>query len=192
MWIFEQCRIALEKEGSGISYEELINEAERTKPFKCFINPEDHLFYNPPNMLESIRKYCKKTGQYEPINIGEIVRCIFESLALKYAESIEKLKVISQREFRQINIIGGGAQNDVLNKMIAEAVNMIVIAGPIEGTAVGNILIQAESFGEIHDETEKNKIINNSFQLKKYSPTEHKKWAAILEHFKKLSKVNIS
>ena len=189
MWLIERCRSEWQKE-KPISYEELVSEAEKAEPFKCFINPDASCFANPESMIDSIQNYCKETGQFIPTTIGEIARCIYESLAFRYKQVLGNLKKLASFPIEKLHIIGGGSQNNLLNKYTADAIGMPVIAGPSEATAMGNILMQAKAAGMVSDIFSARKIVKNSVQLTTFVPQESDKWELHYADYLKVFKEN--
>jgi rhamnulokinase len=189
MWLLQECRKAWGSEGCFPSYDELIGEAELARAFSAFIDPDYKGFKSPTDMSEAIKKYCKETGQPVPQKRGEIVRSILEGLALKYRFVLEQLKKIYDSEINRIHIIGGGSRNDLLNRFTADATGLPVIAGPVEATAIGNLLMQASALGKIGGLDELRDIVCRSFETKKYdvSPCRDK-WDTAYEKYKKLLK----
>ncbi len=149
LWLIQECKRIWDLNKKEFSYSEIVEMAKMSEPFKCIIDPDDNSFYNPGNMPEAIINYCKKTNQPIPSSYGEFARCIFESLALKYRYTLESLKKLSGREFKTIHIIGGGSQNKLLCQFTADATGLEVVAGPAEGTAIGNIMVQAMAMNEV-------------------------------------------
>ncbi len=154
------------------SFGELVELALETKPFKALINPNNQRFLNPKNMIKEIQSYCKDTAQEIPESPGEIARCIFESLAFQYNEVIGLLRELTGKKIPKIHIIGGGAQNGLLNQLTADFTGCKVYAGPVEATAIGNVSLQFIALGEIKDLKEARKIIRNSFEINEYLPKE--------------------
>ena len=138
MWLLERCRENWQK----YDYDELISQAQSAEPFRSFINPDDPMFANPQNMEIAIRQYCQQTSQPVPCTVGSIVRCIFESLALRYRQVMEALDELSGRRSSVLHIIGGGSCNKLLNQWTADSIGRTVIAGPSEATTLGNIMMQ--------------------------------------------------
>ena len=138
MWLLERCRENWQK----YDYDELISQAQSAEPFRSFINPDDPMFANPQNMEIAIRQYCHQTSQPEPCTVGTVVRCIFESLALRYRQVMEALDELSGRRSTVLHIIGGGSCNNLLNQWTADSIGRTVIAGPSEATTLGNIMMQ--------------------------------------------------
>jgi len=176
LWILEQSIKVWEKEGSTKSYAELFNLAEKETPFRSIINPDDQSFLNPPNMLSAIENYCIKTEQVVPKTEGQFVRCILESLALKYKFSIEKINEQIDEPIEILHIIGGGSQNELLNQFTANALGITVAAGPVEATAIGNILMQAIAKNKIKNLAVGRQIVKNSFPIKRYKPMNQNNW----------------
>lgn len=175
MWLIEQCKKDWEKHQS-LSYNDIVIESEKAVPFKCFINPDSPCFANPKSMIESIQNYCKLTGQYIPQTIGEIARCIYESLAFRYKQVLESLQQLSTKRIETLHIIGGGSQNRLLNSYTANAIGLPVVAGPSEATAIGNILLQAKACGLVNDKSEMRRIVRNSVKLETFIPKDVETW----------------
>lgn len=154
--------------------------------FACLIDPDDKRFSIPGNLPRRISEYCQETGQKVPESVGETVRCIYESLALKYRYTVEGLCKLTSINPNAINIVGGGSQDNLLNQMTANACGIKVIAGPIEATALGNIVVQAIAAGEIKDIKEARKIIANSFETVVYEPQDKELWSSAYDRFTKL------
>lgn len=186
LWLIQESRRTWNRQGNDFSFNDLEKAALACEPFKCFIDPDYPEFGKPGDIPSRIQKYCEKTGQYVPQTVGEIVRCIYESLALKYYHSFLNLKKISGKEFDAINIVGGGTKDPLLCQMAANACNITVYAGPIEATALGNIAVQMMAIGEIADLKEARKIIKNSFDTKEYTPRDVDAWKNAYEQFKKI------
>lgn len=184
LWLIQESRRTWNKQGNNFSFNDLEKAALACEPFKCFIDPDYPEFGKPGDIPKRIQKYCEQTGQYVPQTVGEIVRCIYESLALKYYHSFLNLKKISGKNFDGINIVGGGTKDPLLCQMAANACNIDVYAGPIEATALGNIAVQLMAIGEIKDLKEARKIIKDSFETKKYTPENVDAWQKAYEQYK--------
>lgn len=139
MWLLESCR----REWPKTEYDQLIDAAKEAEPFRSLINPDDPCFANPQSMTKAIQEYCKRTNQPAPETQGEFVRCIYESLALRYRQVMDMLRKMAPKPIKGLHIIGGGSRNAYLNQMTADALGMPVIAGPTECTALGNVMVQA-------------------------------------------------
>ena len=179
MWLLERCRL----NWGDTSYPELISEADACEPFRSLINPDDDCFANPADMEKAIAEYCRATGQSVPEKRGQ-VRCIFESLALRYRQVLENLRSLSPRPIETLHVIGGGSRNDLLNQFTANAIGIPVVAGPSEATAIGNVMIQAMAAGEATDVAGMRQLINRSIPLKTYQPQDTEAWDAAYIHFK--------
>ena len=188
LWILQESRRQWRREGKEYSYAQLEQMATASPPFAAFIDPDDSLFAAPGDMPSRIRKYCDETGQYVPQTVGEIVRCIYESLALKYRSVAETIAGLTGISPQMINIVGGGSKDVLLNQMTADACNMKVVAGPGEATAIGNIIVQAIADGEIANVEQGRSIIKNSFDLKEFDPAESCPWNEAYITFKKVIK----
>lgn len=180
MWLLERCR----DEWDDTSYADLIAEAQASEPFRSLINPDNEQFANPSHMTMAIRTYCAETNQPVPQTRGQLVRCIFESLALRYRQVLENLCSLSPRPVEALHVIGGGSRNDLLNQFTANAVGIPVIAGPFEATGIGNVMIQAMAAGEAADITEMRQLIHRSIPLKTYKPQDTGAWDVAYIHFK--------
>lgn len=157
--------------------------AERARPFGCFLDPNDKRFFNPRSMKEALKRYCVSTGQSPPRSAGAYLRCALEGLALSYREVLEQLRKTQPGKIKRVHIIGGGCLNRLLNQMTADALDMPVLAGPVEGTAVGNLLVQAIALGEIKDLEEGRRIVRGSFNIEKYTPKDTEVYDAAWTRF---------
>ncbi len=185
LWLVQQCRKKW-AERSSLSYEELTQMAGASSPFKALIDPDCPDFLNPPDMPEAILQFCKKTGQASPDTPAAFVRSILESLALKYRFVLEQLRKVVSQSIEKIHIIGGGARNSLLCQFAADATSLPVLAGPVEATAMGNILGQALALGHIHSLAEMREIIKSSSELKTYEPKPSQDWDRAYESFQKI------
>jgi rhamnulokinase len=176
LWIIQECRRTWEKEGRKLSFSQMVDLARDEEKFMCFIDPDDTLFYAPGNMPERVREFCKDTNQTVPLSEGQIVRCVEESLAYKYRWSIEKIEEITSKKIDVIHMVGGGIQDELLCQLTADATGRKVLAGPVEATAIGNIIMQAIVLGEIKDINQGREIIRDSFEVKEYMPQNLDAW----------------
>ena len=170
LWLIQQSRRQWKREGKEYSFDEMSSAALASEPFRSIINPDDSLFATSGDLPGRIAEYCKKTGQPAPENVGQIVRCIFESLALRYRWTAEKLEELTGKKYNVINIVGGGTKDELLCRFTANGTGRKVLAGPVEATAIGNILMQAYAAGEVSDINEARQIVRNSFEIKEYEP----------------------
>lgn len=187
LWILQECKRAWEEEGKNISYAEMVAEAETVQPFKALIDPDDSMFLNPSNMLSQIRHYCQNTNQAVPQDVGEYVRCVIESLALKYRYVFEKTEELSNKKFNGLHMVGGGIQNQLLCQFTSNAIGRPVWAGPIEASAIGNIITQFMTLCKIKSLTEARSIVRESFPIQTYDPQNVDEWNQIYDHFCKIT-----
>jgi len=175
-WIIQECKKFWDEKVKSYSYDELIEIALKYGPANFRIDPDDSKFLKPglidDNMPDRIKTYCQETGQKVPETPAEIVRGVIESLADKYTKTIKMIEEITNRTISEIYIIGGGCRNGFLCQIVANATGLSVFAGPVEATAIGNLMIQAKSMGQIKSIIEGRKIIRRSFDIKKYLPKE--------------------
>ncbi len=170
LWMIQETRRQFKRRGKDYSYSDMERLARAAEPFKCFIDPDDPRFAPPGDQITRIRDYCRETGQYVPSSDGEVIRCIYESLAMKYKHTFEQLKECLGKDFTSIHMVGGGTKDGFLCGMTADAVGVPVTAGPIEATAIGNIAVQLITLGEIKDLAEAREIIARSFSPEYYYP----------------------
>lgn len=188
LWLIQESRRQWIREGKEYSYAELEKAALREKPFARFIDPDAPEFAVPGNLPARIAEYCRRTGQSVPGNEGQTVRCIYESLALRYRAVLEGIEKCTGKKYDSLNVVGGGTKDTLLCKMTADACNITVYAGPIEATVMGNVAVQLISGGDIADVIEARRIIANSGQLKCYSPENTAAWDEAYEKFKSVTK----
>lgn len=184
MWLLERCRIHWPE----VPYPQLIEEASASEAFRSLINPDDACFANPADMEQAIVSYCQEHNQPAPETRGQLVRCIFESLALRYRQVLDNLRSLSPRPIDTLHVIGGGSRNEMLNQWTANAVGIPVVAGPSEATGIGNIMIQALAAGAAKDITSMRQLISRSIPLKSYQPEGAEEWDAAYLHFKQVTK----
>jgi rhamnulokinase len=183
MWLYERCRKEwisrgerLEVRGesislSDVSHPELQGSAMQVEAFRSIINPDDKAFANPSSMIEAIQTYCRETGQAVPETPAEICRCIFDSLALRYRQVFGWLKGFADFDLNVLHVIGGGSLNKYLTQFTADACEVEVLAGPQECTAIGNIMLQAKSSGDVADIWQMRQIIADSVDMVAYHPS---------------------
>lgn len=189
LWILQESRRQWMREGKEYSFSELTVLASEAKPLASIINPDDKLFATQGNMPKRIAQYCEKTGQHIPESVGETVRCILDSLALRYRYTVNDLEQLSGKKINSINVVGGGTQNALLCRLTADACGLPVCAGPVEATAIGNILVQLMSLGEVKSINEAREIVSASFDTVSYEPTkETDMWDRAFEKFCELVK----
>lgn len=170
MWLLEQCRAVWSRQGREYSYEEIVRMTEGAAPSPGVIDPDAAEFAAPTDMPQAIRAWCAAHGVPSPADDAALMRLIFDSLAAKYAEVLGKLRRLAPFEIECLHVIGGGAQNDLLNRMTADAVGIPVVAGPAEATALGNIMVQARAAGVVSSLAEMRRYIGRSIETKTYQP----------------------
>ncbi|MFB9277078.1 rhamnulokinase [Cohnella cellulosilytica] len=183
LWILQECRREWEREGRSYSFPELVRLASDAKPLASFIDPDDDLFLPPGDMPARIEQYCARTGQEAPGTVGEIVRCILESLALKYRCVFEMTQRLSGQRFGGLHMVGGGIQNTLLCQWTANAIGKPVWAGPSEGSAIGNLVVQWIAQGAFADIWEARRAIRESFPVETYEPSDSELWVGAYRRF---------
>lgn len=186
LWLVQQCRCAWQRAGEELSYDELTRLAENAPPRVSFVDPDDEAFVNPPDMPEAIRAFCRHSGQPVPQDKGAVVRCALESLALKYRWTLEGLEEILGRRISTIHIVGGGSKNRLLNQLTADVTGRVVKTGPVEATAIGNLLVQVMALGELGNLGEIREVVRNSFAVDTFEPsgTDAEGWEDAYGEFK--------
>ncbi len=181
LWLIQECRRDWQKAGTKYSWDEIVRLAKEAQPLRSIINPDYGEFFAGGNMVAKIQEFCRKTGQPIPETVGEIARCIYESLALKYRWAMERLEEIKGEKIDTLNIVGGGIQNKLLNQMVADSINRKVITGPVEGAAIGNLLAQGIALGEVRDLDHLRQIVRNSEAVEEYTPNHTEPWERAYE-----------
>jgi rhamnulokinase len=188
LWIVQECRRQWQRDGAEHSYAALTQQAEQARPFRSIIDPDHQPFLLPGEMPAKIDRYCDATHQPRPSNVGEYVRAGLESLALAYRRTVEGLEDVLGRRIGVIHIVGGGTQNTLLNQMTADATGRQVIAGPVEATAIGNILVQAMAVGDIRSLSDARAIVRASFDMQRYEPRDTASWDRAYSRFGELTR----
>jgi sugar (pentulose or hexulose) kinase len=184
-WIMQECRREWARQGMELSWKEIDALTAQAVPFAAIIDPDDAPFFSAGGMCGKIARYCEKTGQTPPKTPGEIARCVYESLALKYRWALEWLEKMKGERIDTLNITGGGIGNKLLCQMTADALNRRVIAGPAEGSAMGNALVQAIALGEIKDITQARCVVRCSVEPCVYEPKHTQIWVDAYERLLK-------
>ena len=185
LWLVQQCRQAWARE-KLYSYEELMECAAEAAGFDSIIEPDDPDFVNPPDMPGAIQEYCRRTGQLAPTGIGDTLRCILVSLALKYRLVLEQLRRIYPHPISRIHVIGGGSRNELLCQLAADATGLPVLAGPAEATVIGNLLVQAMGLGCLASPQQLREVVRSSFEMKRYAPRDTRGWESAYQRFQEL------
>ena len=185
LWLIQESKRQWRREGKEYSLDEMSSAALAAEPFRSIIDPDNAIFSPAGDIPSRIRDYCKKTRQPVPEDMGAIVRCIFESLALRYRWTAEKLEELSGKKYTSINIVGGGTKDSLLCRFTADGTGRIVYAGPVEATAIGNIMMQAYADGEVKSCEEIREIVRNSFNVQVYTPNllHQAEWDAAYKQF---------
>jgi rhamnulokinase len=176
LWLVQECRRAWERAGTTYSYDALSRMAEAAPPFVSVMDPDDASFILPPNMPAALADYCRRTGQPAPADAGATVRCALEGLALRYRWVLDKLENLTGKKLETIHVVGGGSQNALLCQLTADACNRPVLAGPVEATAIGNLLVQAIGLGVLDSLADAREVVRRSFNVKTYTPREPAAW----------------
>ena len=181
MWLLERCR--KEWTDAPANVNEINASAMSAPAFRSLINPDDPRFANPTSMVEAIKSYCRDTNQPVPETYQETARCIFESLALRYRQVLGYLKDLAPFPVEKLHVIGGGTYNQYLMQMAANSIGLPVLTGPVEGTAIGNIMLQAKAAGLVSDMYQMRQIIADSIEMKTYLPEDTASWDKAYEQF---------
>ena len=183
LWLLQECRRAWADRGNKIGYEELERSAAESEPLRSLIHPNAARFWKPDDMPEKIASYCRETDQPVPETPGQFVRCIFESLALLYREALGNLETVTGNEIHVLHIVGGGSRHVLLNQCAANATGRRVVTGPVEATAIGNVLVQAIAMGDLASLQSLRETVRDSFPVETYQPDGDPAWFAARERF---------
>lgn len=186
LWMLEESRREWAHRGQSFSYPALVKLARGTRPFRSLVRPEAIRFGRPGDMPGKIAAYCRETDQPAPETPGEFTRCIFESLALSYWQTVEELVSLTGQPLHTLHVVGGGSRNALLNQWTANATGRQVIAGPVEATAIGNLLLQALALGELGSRDRLRATVADSFPVRIFRPAQRKPWATAAGRFTRL------
>jgi rhamnulokinase len=170
LWLVQELKRDFDRQGKNLSFEELVSQAQAVEPFRTLINPNEWRFASPGGMAQKIQAFAAETNQPAPDAVGQLVRCCLESLAFCYRDTLDRLERILNTRIDQLHIVGGGTQNELLNELTAAAVQRPVWCGPVEATAIGNLLVQAMGCGDVENRQSLREIVARSFELKQYDP----------------------
>lgn len=170
LWLLQECRRQWQRDGRDYSWDELLALAGQATPFRSLVDPDDRAFLNPLDMPAAIHACCRRTGQPEPAGVGALARCCLESMALAARAVIDSLESLLERRLEVIRIVGGGSQNAMLSQFTADACQRPVVCGPVEATALGNVMVQAVATGHIEDLAAGRRAIASSIPLLRYDP----------------------
>jgi rhamnulokinase len=183
LWLVQECRRVWEREGTAYNYEQLAQLAAAAPPFVSLVDPDDGSFILPPSMPAALAQFCHRTGQPAPTTPGAFVRCALESLALRYRWVLEKLECLLGHKLYTIHVVGGGSQNTLLCQFTADACNRPVLAGPVEATAIGNLMVQAIGLGLLGSLADAREVVRRSFDVISYTSQNPEAWQAPYERF---------
>ena len=186
LWLLQESRRHWQREGLEYGWDDLLELASQAEPFRSFVDPGAETFLSPGDMPAAIREVCRRTGQPEPESVGEVVRCCLESLALKYRSVLDGLEALLERRLDKIYIVGGGSQNQLLNQFTADACRRVVVAGPVEATALGNLLVQGVATGHIEDLAAGRRVVAASVVRQRFEPKHGEAWERAYERFQTL------
>ena len=184
LWLIQESRRQWRREGREYSYAELEQLALAAEPLRSFIDPDAPEFTPPGDIPGRVREFCRRTGQPVPETVGQVMRCIYESLALKYDAALDQLRRLTGRQFSVLHVLGGGAKDGLLCRMTADCTGIPVIAGPVEATALGNILIQLVALGEVESIGQGRALIARTEPLKRYEPAGREGWKEAIARFR--------
>jgi rhamnulokinase len=183
LWLVQECRRAWSAGGSDYSYEQLLALAAQARPFAAVIDPDDERLLRPGNMPALLIELAAENRQTLGADPGAIVRCVLESLAMKYRWNIERLESVTGREISSIHVVGGGARNALLCQMTADAGDRSVLAGPVEATAIGNVMLQAIALGLVDSLEQGRDLVRRSTELRAFEPQSTEMWGPAWERF---------
>lgn len=186
LWLLQECRRIWQQQGRAYAWDQLVSLAAAAPPLVSLVDPDDPSFVAPAEMPAAIADYCRKSGQPVPADDGAMARCVLESLALRYRLVGGWLKELMQGPLHTVHIVGGGAQNRLLCQMAADACGSTVVAGPVEATAIGNVVMQAVALGDIGSVAEGRDVIRDSFGAETFEPRETAPWNEAFARFEQL------
>jgi rhamnulokinase len=187
LWILQETRREMIQHGSNVDYADLVHAAEDATPLRSLIDPNASEFLKPGQMIEKIQSFCRRTSQPVPSDAPSLARCILESLALSYATHLDQLSILLNKKLEVLHVVGGGSRNHLLNQFTANASGLRVTAGPVEATALGNLLIQAIAAGELGSLAELRAVIRRSYSIDEFVPQETASWSEGKEKFTKIT-----
>ena len=186
LWIVQESRRTWQKAGQDYDYDQMTQMASEAQPLKALIHPADDRFAKPGDMPQRIAEYCRETGQEAPETPGEVVRCVLESLALLYRQTLEQMEDVTEQQLTTLHIVGGGSKNRLLNQLSANATQRKVVAGPAEATATGSLLIQAMALGHLPSLDALRNVVRQSFDVETFQPEDATTWQEAYDRFRQL------
>lgn len=187
MWLLQESRREWIRQGNPIEYPEMDRQAEESEPFRSLINPNAARFMKPDDMPAKIAAYCRETGQPVPETPGQVARCVCESLALLYRRTLSQIEHLTGNKITRLHIVGGGSRSPLLNQFAASGTERTVLAGPVEATACGNVLIQALALGHVDSLATLRKVVRDSFPITEFQPQNSAEWNRAFERFQDLT-----
>jgi len=187
LWILQETRREMIQQGSNLEYTDLVHAAEGAPRLRSLIDPNASEFLKPGQMIEKIQSFCRRTNQPVPDDAASLARCILESLALSYGTQLDQLSSLLNKRLEVLHVVGGGSQNRLLNQFTANASGLRVTAGPVEATALGNLLIQAIAAGELSSLAELRQVIRRSYAINEFLPQETDSWSEGKARFRKIT-----
>jgi len=187
LWLVQECRRIWNQQGAEHTWDELTRLSAAAEPLGSFIFPDDASFTAPSNMPEAIAAFCQRSGQPVPDSKGAIIRCVLESLAMRYRQVVGNLEELTQGRIKTVHIVGGGTQNRQLCQMAADACGRRVVAGPIEATAIGNVMMQAVAAGDVKNIDQAREVIRTSFDVVEYLPQQSDRWNEAYSRYAKIA-----
>lgn len=184
LWLIQECKRQWELDGEKLGFGEMAALADGAEPFFAFIDPDDEVFASPGEMPAKIRDYCEKTGQAVPQSKGQILRIASDSLALKYRMVYDRIRELTELDFKTLHAGGGGIQNELLSQATANALGIEVIAGPVEATSCGNVITQMVGTGHLPDFVAGRELIRQSFDFRTFPPRDVDSWNAAYQKFR--------
>ena len=186
LWLIQECKRQWELDGEKLTFAEMASLARDATPFTAFIDPDDVSFASPGEMPDKIRAFCERTGQPIPSDRGQVLRVASDSLALKYRLIYERIQQLTELQFARLHAGGGGIQNELLSQATADALGIEVVAGPVEATSCGNVIIQMIGTGHLPDLQAGRDLIRRSFEFRSFTPGDRAAWEAALVRFKEV------
>jgi rhamnulokinase len=191
LWPVQQCKRSFEARGRTFDYGQLMEMAGRAKPLRSLVDLKDERFLNPPDMPEAIRSYCRETKQPVPATEAQLIRCCYESLALQYGNVLRELEELTGERVEVIHIVGGGSKNRLLSQFAADICQRPVATGPVEATALGNLLTQVRASGELSSLAEMREVVRASSQVQWHQPATGGDWPAAAQFSRAKSKARL-
>jgi rhamnulokinase len=187
LWLVSECRRRWQRDGRDYGWDDLVAMAERAPGLRSLIDPDDPSLLNPPDMPAAIAALCRATGQPQPESVGEVVRCCLDSVALRCRATLEDLAAVTGESPTVLRVVGGGSRNRLLRQLTADACGLPLVAGPVEATAFGNIIVQAVAAGELAGVAEGRAAVAASVKLETYEPRAGADWDAALSRLREIS-----